>query len=416
MLLNMVKVFAQIGYRQLKNLARFITGKPLSLPSFGSMTLDTDDVYIARTWLKRRCDWYRFDEIEHYHAAFADWNGSAHAFSFMGGRIALSAAIRALDLKPGDEVILPGYTCVVAPNAFHFAGITTVFSDIELDTYGLEASQIEAKITHKTRAILLHHLYGLVCRDYEEIMNIARRHSLYVIEDCAQSTGAEYKGKKVGNWGDIAIYSSEQSKVFNTIQGGIAVTNNNHLAGRLQAYYEQAPFPDNDWIDRLLHNIILNYYRFKHPHRWWLGDMVHLRYRNKNLISTTLEEERGICPRHYGRKLPSGLAAIGLNQLKKIDKYNERRRQTAKKWDHWCEVSGYKKPLVITNSTPVYLRYPVLVEHVKKQERSWAAKELGIELGVWFVGNMHPTSRIVEGCSNADIAVMQCVNFPTLLE
>ena len=77
---------------------------------------------------------------------FAKWNGSKYAFAFMGGRVALSSCIYALDLQPGDEVILPGYTCVVVPNAFQFADIKTKFCDIELDTYGLDASLIEEKI------------------------------------------------------------------------------------------------------------------------------------------------------------------------------------------------------------------------------------------------------------------------------
>lgn len=158
-------------------------------------------------------------------------------FLSWGGRVALSACIYALDLQPDGEVILPGYTCVVVPNAFSYAGVKTVYSDIELDTYGLDVSQIENKITNKTKAILIQHLYGLVCRDYEAIIDLATHHGLKVIEDCAHCTGAEYKGKKVGNLGDVAFYSSEQSKVFNTIQGGVAVTNNDLLAQRLRVFY-----------------------------------------------------------------------------------------------------------------------------------------------------------------------------------
>lgn len=414
--MSLLKTLAYIGYRQSKNLAKLVLGKPLTYPSLGSMTLDRDDVELARSWLNKPGEWYRSDVIEQYHAAFASWNGSSHAFSFMGGRVALSAAIYALDLKPSDEVILPGYTCVVVPNAFHFAGINTVYSDIELDTYGLNASQIESKITPKTKAILLHHLYGLVCRDYESIIDIARRYGLFVIEDCAQSTGAEYKGKKVGNWGDVAIYSSEQSKVFSTIQGGLATTNDNQIAKRLKAYHDQAPFPDDKCIDKILHSVIINYYSYKHPQRWWLGDLTRLRYRNKILISTTHEEERGIKPTHYGRKLPAALAVIGLNQLRKIDHYNDLRRQTAKRWDDWCQLAGYNKPIIVPDSMPIYLRYPVMVEQIKKQNRTWANRDLGIELGNWFVGQLHPTNARVAGCPNADIAVNQCINFPGLLK
>ena len=416
MIYKLSKEIARFGYHQIKNIAKLFLGYPLTTPSLGSVTLDRDDLLIAKSQLRNREGWFDPNPVKEYENVFAKWNGSKHAFAFMGGRVALSACIYALNLKPGDEVILPGYTCVVVPNAFHFAGVKTVYSDIELDTYGLDASFIEEKITPKTKAILLHHLYGIVCRDYEQIIKIAKQHNLYVIEDCCPSTGAVFNDKKIGNWGDVAIYSSEQSKIFTTIQGGMAVTNDDLLAGRLKEYYEQAGYPDADLIDKQLHSVIINYYSYKDSQRWWKGDLIRLLYRNKIIISTTKDEESGIKPGYYGCKMPAPIAAIGLNQLKKIDHYNHQRRQTAKKWDKWCENNGYKKPLVIPNSIPVYLRYPVIVEPEKKRDTSWAYKELGISLGVWFVSNIHPATWRVDGCPNADLAVKQCVNFPGLIK
>ena len=415
MMYESAKALARFGYHQARNIAKLFLGYPLTTPSLGSVTLDHDDLLIAKTQLKNRKNWFTPDTVKEYEDAFADWNGSKYAFAFMGGRVALSACIYALDLKSGDEVILPGYTCVVVPNAFHFAEVKTIYSDIELDTYGLDASFIEEKITPKTKAILLHHLYGIVCRDYGKIIKIAKRNNLYVIEDCSPSTGAVFKNKKVGNLGDVAIYSSEQSKVFTTIQGGIAVTNDDLLAERIKEYYDQAGYPDAKLIDKQLHSVIINYYSYKDPQRWWKGDLVRLLYRNKIIISTTKEEEQGIKPSYYGKKMPSAIAAIGLNQLKKIDDYNEQRRQTVRKWDKWCEDNGYKKPLIIQNSIPVYLRYPVMVEPEKKSDTSWAYKDLGVSLGVWFVSNIHPASWRVDGCPNADRAVKQCVNFPGVI-
>jgi len=407
------KALARFGYNQAKNIGKLFLGYPLTTPSLGSATLDYDDLLIAKSQLRNREGWFDPNTVKEYENAFAKWNGSKYAFAFMGGRVALSACIHALQLKPGDEVILPGYTCVVVPNAFHFAGVKTVYSDIELDTYGLDASLIEEKITPKTKVILLQHLYGIVCRDYEQIIKIAKRYNLYVIEDCAPSTGAVFKNKKVGNLGDVAIYSSEQSKVFTTIHGGMAVTNDDLLAIRLKEYYNQASYPDANLIDKHLHSVMINYYSYKDTKRWWKGELIRLLYRNKIIISTTKEEEQGIKPSYYGSKMPSAIAAIGLNQLKKIDHYNEQRREIARKWDEWCKNNGYKKPLVIPDSIPVYLRYPVMVEPGKKSDTSWAYKELGVSLGVWFVSNIHPATWQVDGCPNADKAVKQCVNFPT---
>lgn len=405
-----------LARKSVKTILQIASGYPVKTVPLVGGTLDWDDVEIARTWSHYQQDWENPSVVSHYEAEFARWNGSKYAFAFMGGRIALSACIHALGLQPGDEVILPGYTCVVVPNAFHYAKVKIVYSDIELDTYGLDASLLKSKITSKTRAILLHHLYGLVCRDYEAILDLASHYNIKVIEDCAHATGAEYKGKKVGNFGDVAFYSSEHSKVFTTVQGGIAITNNETIAKGIREYYQQAPLPDAQWIDKQLFNVILDYYKFKHPQRWWLGELFYVYHHQKHLISTTKEEEQCLRPVYYGRKMPAPIAFLGLNQLKKLDFYNEQRRQTSRQWDQWCTVNGYKKPVVIKDSVPVYLRYPILVAPARKQNPSWIRKELGVEPGVWFVSNIHPVPETVEGCPNADKAVQQCVNFPGLFQ
>lgn len=399
---------------QLRNLARLMMGKPVNTPSLVSTTLGPDDVAIAKDFLNNRKDWHREDVISEYETKFAQWNGSGFAFSFMGGRVALSACLYALDLNKGDEVLLPGYTCVVVPNAIRYADLKPVFADIELDTYGLDAENLEKKITPRTKVVILHHLYGLVCRDYEKIIAIARKHKLKVIEDCAHSAGAEFKGRKVGTLGDLAFYSSEHSKAFNTIQGGMAVTDSSELASKLGEYYQQCNFPPDDLIYKQLSNVILDYHKFVDPFRWWKGEIAEFLHGKHRIISTTQEEVLGIQPEHYGQRMPAAIAAIGINQISKINDYNRQRRATAKMWDRWCDTRGYKKPVVVKDSTPVYLRYPVLVKEKEKKDLSWAVEELGLLPGVWFVSNVHPAQIHVEDCQNADEAVRRCINFPCL--
>lgn len=404
----------RIVRNQIKNLAKVVLRRPVTIPSLGSMTLGLDDVTIARSLLKNRQHWRDEKIVSEYENKFSQWNGSDYAFAFMSGRVALSACLYALDLNKGDEVLLPGYTCIVVPNAIKYAGLMPVYVDIELDTYGLDAEKIEQKITPKTKVIILHHLYGLVCRDYEKIVSIARKYKLKVIEDCAHSTGAVFKGKKVGNLGDMAFYSSEQSKVFTTIQGGMAVTNTYELADRISEYYRQCNFPSEHMISRQLYNVVLNFYKFSDHARWWKGDVAELIYGRHRIISTTREEELGIKPENYGERMPAAIATIGINQLLKIDSYNQQRRAIAEKWDKWCEENGYKKPVVIKDSAPVFLRYPVLVEDSKKKNIFWALDQLGVVLGVWFVSNVHPVQVQIENCPSADEAVSRCVNFPCL--
>ena len=185
--------------RKLKGLVQRAHFVANPLPPLVCGTLDRDDVLLAKQQLRDSSRWIDTSIETRFADQFAKWNGSKYAFAFLSGRAALSACIFALGLLPGDEVIVPGYTCVVVPNAFEFAQVNVIYSDIELETYGLDVASLDKHITPRTKAILIQHLFGLVCRDYEEIIRFAKKHNLYVIEDCAHSTGATFKGKKVGN-------------------------------------------------------------------------------------------------------------------------------------------------------------------------------------------------------------------------
>ena len=126
------------------------------------------------------------------------------------------------------------------------------------------------------------------------------------------------------------------------------------------------------------------------------------------------QELNGIQPNNYGQKMPAPIASLGRNQLKKIDHYNQLRIRSAKIWDRWCDDNHYKKPLIIPDSKPVYLRYPVLVEHWKKKNRIWAQKTLGVQVGEWFKGKTHPVDEFIINCPNSDLAVQKCINFPKI--
>lgn len=380
-------------------------------PSLNSLTLDKDDVRIARRMKRDSTD---DDFVREYEREFSRWNGSESSFAFMSGREALTACIEAIGLEAGDKVIIPGYTCVVVPNAFEYRDITIEYADIELDTFGISAESLEQTISDQTDAVLLQHLYGLVSRDYEEIIKLAEEHGATVIEDCAHSTGAEYRGTKVGNRGDVAFYSSEKSKIFTTIQGGMATTNRADIAENLDAYYRDSPRPDTDLIRAQLDNIPLKYYRHKSPYRRILGIAAMIHYRGRGITSTTQQEMNGEKPENYGRKMPGSIAAIGTNQLQKIDHYNQQRQKNADRWESWATKKGYDTPTVLNNSTPVFLRYPLLVPPEKKSDLTWAKKELGFKPGVWFTGKHHPIDINLPDCPNANRAVAQCINLPCL--
>lgn len=166
---------------------------------------------------------------------FSQYLGTKHAIGLNSGTDALHLALRALDIGKGDEVITVAFTFVATTESIEIVGATPVFVDIDPDTFNMDVTQIEDKITPRTKAIMPVHLYGQPA-DMDVIMDIAKRHNLYVIEDCCQAVGAEYKGKKVGSFGDIGAYSFFPTKNLGGMgDGGMAVTNSDYLKDRMIA-------------------------------------------------------------------------------------------------------------------------------------------------------------------------------------
>jgi dTDP-4-amino-4,6-dideoxygalactose transaminase len=395
-------------------LCRRLAGGKLTYPEFGSQTVDMDDLILARSLLDSPDIWDDVGPIRRFERQFAAWNGSLGAYTFMGGRVALSAAIAALRLQPGDEVIVPGYTCIVVANALIFSGVTVRYCDIELGTYGPDFDSFQQLVTPKTRAVVVQHTYGLVARDMEKIIEFARSAGLYVIEDCAHAMGASLRGIHVGNFGDIGFYSMEQSKVLSTFNGGVAVSNNHQLLERIGDYQSQAPYPSKDRIRRLLINFILAYRLQKSPMRWMTSGYLRNKHGGDILHSTTETEINGKMPAEYGQRMPAPLAILAENQLGKIDDYNKKRKDAALYWMKRCVEKGFTVPLILQDSRPVFLRFPIMAPSGRKYDLRWCKREFGVKQGFWFTGELHPVARQMDTCPNARNAVLSCINLPTL--
>ena len=165
----------------------------------------------------------------------AKYIGCNYTVALNSGTDALHLALRALDIGAGDEVITTAFTFVATTEAIGIVGATPVFADIDPDTFNIDPKKIEERITPKTKAIIPVHLYGQPC-DMDAIMDIAKRHNLYVIEDCCQAIGAEYKGQKVGTFGDNGSYSFYPTKNLGGMgDGGLITVNSENLRNRIIA-------------------------------------------------------------------------------------------------------------------------------------------------------------------------------------
>ncbi len=249
-------------------------------------------------------------EVEALEREIAAYCGTQHAVAVASGTDALELSLRACGIKPGDEVLTTAYSFIATAEAIVAVGARPVFVDIELATYNLDPAQLEARITHKTKAILPVHLYGHPC-DLDAVLKLAKTHKLKVIEDCAQAIGARYRGRRVGSFGDAAALSFFPSKNLGAYgDGGMVVTNDQKLAeqvkllrvhGSRQRYQHEA-LGTNSRLDALQAAILR--VKLRHLDAWTKTRRAHAstyteRLTQANIPGLVLPQEREDCEHVY---------------------------------------------------------------------------------------------------------------------
>lgn len=248
---------------------------PVAIPNLnGNEFKYLNDAFLS-SWISSSGEY-----ISKFEGGFASYCGVKHGVAVSNGTVALHLALVSLGVGPGDEVIVPDLTFAATINAVIHAGATPVIVDIESESWCIDPNEIALAITDKTKAIIPVHLFGQPC-DMDAIMTLARKHGLFVIEDCAQSHGAEYKGQKVGSFGDISCFSFFGNKVITTGEGGMCLTNDARLNEKMR---------------------VLRDHGMSKSKRYW-HEVIGFNYRMTNLQ-----------------------AAIGLAQLERIDDILENRR------------------------------------------------------------------------------------------
>lgn len=256
--------------------------QPLKYPVYQPTLTGNEKKYVNEcidsTWISSKGKF-----LGEFEDKFAKFIGVDYATSVCNGTVAVHLALIALGIGQGDEVIVPTFTYIASANPVLVVNAKPVFVDSLPDTWQMDPKDIEAKITAKTKAIIVVHLYGHPC-NMDEIMQIAKKHNLYVIEDCAEAIGSKYKGKTVGSFGDIGCFSFFGNKTITCGEGGMVVTNDATLADRLRRYKNQG--------------------NAKYREYW--NDILGFNYRMTNIQ-----------------------AAIGLAQLEQVDNFINKKRQVA---------------------------------------------------------------------------------------
>jgi len=301
--------------------------------------------------------------IEEFEHAFADLLGSGHvrACSTEYGRMALYFILKAMDFPPGSEIIVPAFTFWVVPEMARVAGLKPVFVDIDPSTFTLSPNAVERAITVNTRAVLPTHLYGMSC-DMDPILDLAKRHNLKVIEDCAHSLGATYKGQMVGTLGDASFFSFQAFKPLNTYGGGLAWMRDAELAQRVGEFADAEPWPDEKRVEGILksgkwqHTFIRpKVFTYSLFPIWWAASWV-----NAKPEERLWEPVRPLdpVPDKYRGRFTNVQAAMGLAGLKLLPEFIERTRRHARLLDNLLgDVQGITIPHIPPDRTHVYYQY-----------------------------------------------------------
>ena len=181
--------------------------------------------------------------VTEFENAFAAYCGMKYGVAVCNGTVAIHLALAALGIGKGDEVIIPSFTMIATAYAVCYVGAMPVFVDADKDTWNIDVTRIEEKITSRTKAIIPVHIYGNPC-NMDAITEIAKKHDLYIVEDAAEAHGAEYKGSKVGSFSSIGCFSFFANKNLTTGEGGMVVTNDDELYDRCR-YFKNMCFPVN---------------------------------------------------------------------------------------------------------------------------------------------------------------------------
>ncbi|PIR48352.1 aminotransferase DegT [Candidatus Peregrinibacteria bacterium CG10_big_fil_rev_8_21_14_0_10_55_24] len=255
--------------------------------------------------------------IGEFENAFASYLGVKHAIATTSGTTALHVALAALDIGPGDEVIVPDFTMIASVYAVLYTGATPVFIDAEPETFCLDTTKLPSLITERTKAIMPVHLFGHPA-DMDPVLTLAQERGIAVVEDAAEVHGALYKGRLCGSMGDLGCFSFYGNKIITTGEGGMVVTNDDALARRVRSLKDLAHVPGK---------------RFTH-------EAVGFNYRMTNLQ-----------------------AGLGLGQLQHIDAFLAHKRWMGETYTQCLkEIRGLRTPITKVYATNVYWMYALLVE------------------------------------------------------
>ena len=401
------------------NLVFWKNPKPISISL--SPNTERDDVVLTLKLIFQPWKWKKGKATKELENEFKKYLGVKYAFSFNSGRSCFYAILKSLDLEPGDEVLLQAFTCNAAANPILWAGFKPVYVDCDEDDFNINIGDLKKKITPQSKVLLVQHTFGLPA-DMDKIMEICQENNLILIEDCAHSLGAKYKGQKVGTFGKAAFFSFSRDKIISSVYGGIAVTNDPLLAEKLQQYQIEFGYPSYFWIfQQLLHPVLFNLIILPVYNLIDIGKIFLVVSQWLHILSKAVhwQEKRGIKPEYFPKRMSNALALLALNQFKKLGRFNEYRRKTADFYYRLLKDSSFILPKQFTERKNVFLRFTI--KHPNAHEIIYNAwKKENILIGDWYTTPIAPYDTKMDklrykpgSCSIAEKLAKTTFNLPT---
>jgi len=308
--------------------------------------------------------------VKEFEKEFSEYLGVKHAISVGNGTDALIIALKALGIGEGDEVITTPWTFFATAESISFVGATPVFADVRLDTFNIDPTKIEEKITPKTKAIMVVHIFGQPC-DMDEINRIAKKYNLYVIEDAAQAVGSEYKGQKIGTLSDIATFSFFPTKNLGCAgDGGMIVTNDDNLATICRALRTHGSGENGQKAYNIIHNLDEKLNEEKNVDNTVYNPLKYYNY----LIG-------------HNSRLDEIQAAILRVKLKYLNEWNDKRRENAKFYNENLKDTRLVTPYEENNVKHIYHLY--ILQSEKREEIVEFLNKKGIATGIYYPVPLH---------------------------
>jgi len=397
--------------------------KPISISL--NPNVEKDDVRLALKLIFQPWKWKNGQGIKKIEKEFREYLGVKYAVSFNSGRSALTAILRALNLPQNSEVLLQAYTCVAAVNPVLWEGLKPVYVDCQETDFNLNINDFKAKLGPNSRVLMVQHTFGLPA-DMDEITAIVRDSrgtpDLVLIEDCAHSLGAEYKGQKTGTFGKAAFFSFGRDKVISSVYGGMAVTNDDQIAESLHKLQKDFGSPSYYWIfQQLLHPILMSCIILPFYNILDLGKIFLVLSQWFGILSKAVhwKEKIGKKPNYFSKNLPNALAVLALNQFGKLERFNKHRQEIAE--FYYKELAGtlFNLPPKFPDRKNIFMRFTV--KHSKAHKIIYEARyKKNIIVGDWYITpiiphdtNLKSIGYEMNSCLVAEKLSKTTLNLPT---